>query len=73
MISVTHLNGGEFTLNAELIEYLESAQGTTVITLITGKKIIVKESRNELVTKVLDYRREIAHIKPDPLSFAIVE
>jgi flagellar protein FlbD len=68
MISATPLKGGEFTLNAELIEYIESAQGTTVITLITGKKIIVRESRDELVTRILDYRREIANVKPDPLS-----
>jgi flagellar protein FlbD len=73
MISVTHLNGGEFTLNAELIEYLESAQGTTVITLVTGKKIIVREARNDLVAKVLEYRREIINVKPDPVAFTTVE
>ena len=44
MIDVTKLDGKEITVNAELIEYIEEIP-ETVITLTTGKKIIVKESR----------------------------
>lgn len=73
MIVATPLKGEEFSLNAELIEYIESATGTSVVTLVTGKKIVVRESRDELVARILDYRREVARLKPDPLSFTTVE
>ena len=44
MIDVTKVNGKKFTLNSRLIETIEETPDT-VITLTTGKKIIVKESR----------------------------
>ena len=44
MIDVTKMNGLEFTINADLIEVIEEVPDT-VITLTTGKKIMVKESR----------------------------
>ena len=58
MIEVTRLNGMKFSLNPELIEIVE-ATPDTVITLTTGKKIIVKESRQEVKNLVLSYKREI--------------
>ena len=47
MIDVTKVNGKKFTLNSRLIETIEETPDT-VITLTTGKKIIVKESRQEV-------------------------
>ena len=44
MIEVTRLNGKGLTINSDLIEMIEETPDT-VITLTTGKKIIVKESR----------------------------
>lgn len=41
MIEVTRLNGKGLTINSDLIEMLEETPDT-VITLTTGKKIIVK-------------------------------
>ncbi|MDE5749111.1 MAG: flagellar FlbD family protein [Acetatifactor sp.] len=58
MIDVTRLNGTEITINAELIEIMEETPDT-VITLTTGKKIIVKESRQEIKNLVKSYRRDI--------------
>ncbi len=58
MIEVTRMNGKEMTLNAELIESIEEVPDT-VITLTTGKKIIVKESRQMLKSLVKLYKRDI--------------
>ena len=46
----------EFVLNADLIETVEETPDT-VITLTTGKKIIVEESSSEIIHRVLEYRR----------------
>ncbi len=56
MIKVTRLNGQEIVVNAELIEYLESSPDT-IIALTTGKKIMVKESVDEVVERIIEYRR----------------
>ncbi|MDR7865463.1 MAG: flagellar FlbD family protein [Sporomusaceae bacterium] len=48
----------DFVLNAELIETIEETPDT-VITLTNGKKLIVAEGMNEVVRRVMDYRREI--------------
>ena len=58
MIDVTRLNGKELTINCELIELVEETPDT-VITLTTGKKIIVKESRQEVKNLVILYRKGI--------------
>ncbi len=48
----------EFILNGELIETIEETPDT-VITLTSGRKIIVEESSNEVVRKFISYRREL--------------
>jgi flagellar protein FlbD len=58
LIELTKLNGRTFVLNAELIETIESTPDT-IITLTAGKKIVVQETREEVVNKVIDYRRKI--------------
>lgn len=58
MIELTRLNGVCFSLNPDLIEVIETTPDT-VITLTTGRKIIVKESRQEIKKLVLSYRRNI--------------
>ncbi|CRZ34558.1 flagellar protein FlbD [Herbinix hemicellulosilytica] len=58
MIEVTRLNGNKMTVNAELIERVEELPDT-VITLTTGNKIIVKESRQEVKNLVILYKKEI--------------
>ena len=52
------MNGLEFTINADLIEVIEEVPDT-VITLTTGKKIMVKESRLQIKSLVKNYKREI--------------
>lgn len=58
MIKVTRLNGKEYILNAELIETVEETPDT-VITLTTGKKLLVKESQKDIVGKVYEYKNNI--------------
>ncbi len=58
MINITKLNGKEITLNSDLIEYIESTPDTT-ITMTTGKKIIAKESINEIIEKIISYKQII--------------
>ena len=58
MIDLTRINDSEFTLNADLIESIEEVPDT-VITLTTGKKIFVKESRQQVKSLVKIYKREI--------------
>ena len=58
MIDVTKMNGLEFTINADLIEIIEEVPDT-IITLTTGKKIRVKESRLQIKNLVKRYKREV--------------
>jgi flagellar protein FlbD len=58
MIDLTYINNKDFTLNSDLIETVEETPDT-VITLTTGKKIIVKESRQKVKNLVKLYRKEI--------------
>ncbi len=56
MIKVTRLNGSELVLNCDLIEFVEAAPDT-IISLVTGKKIMIKETPDEVIEKVAEYRR----------------
>ncbi|MBP5330707.1 MAG: flagellar FlbD family protein [Lachnospiraceae bacterium] len=58
MIDVTRIDGREVTINAELIESVDEVPDT-VITLTTGKKIIVKESRQKVKNLVKSYKWDI--------------
>lgn len=58
MIDVTRMNGTVLTVNSDLIETVEEMPDT-VITLTNGKKIIVKESRQEVKNLVKLYKKEI--------------
>lgn len=58
MIKLTRLNEEQFVLNAELIKTVEE-NPNTVITLTTGNKYIVKESTDEVVKAVVEYKKNI--------------
>jgi len=58
MIDITTLDGRRITVNAELLEMVESVP-ETLITLTTGKRLLVKESQREIKELVLEYRRLI--------------
>ena len=64
MIEVTRLNGTQILVNADLIELVEETPDT-VITFTTGRKIIVKESRQEVKNLVKSYRSECNSFRID--------
>lgn len=61
MITVTRLNGTKVIINALLIEVIEES-ADTVITLTTGKKLVVKEKSSELLLLNQQYLRTIGLI-----------
>lgn len=54
MINLTRLNNSTIVLNALLIERIEHTPDT-VITLTTGRKVVVLESPEEVVEKAIGY------------------
>lgn len=58
MIKVTKLNGKEFVLNCENIETVEKTPDT-VISLENGNKYVVTETVDEVIEKVVEYKKKI--------------
>ncbi|MCI9662974.1 MAG: flagellar FlbD family protein [Lachnospiraceae bacterium] len=58
MIEVTKINGTKVLINPDLMELVEETPDT-VIAFTTGRKIIVKESRQEVKNLVILYRKDI--------------
>jgi flagellar protein FlbD len=58
MIKVTRFQGTEYYLNSDLIMTIEETPDT-VISLLNGVKIVVKEDMDEVVERIKNFRREI--------------
>ena len=58
VIRLTKFNNLIFYLNAEMIRSVESTPDT-VITMLSGEKILVKESPEEVTKKIIEYKRLI--------------
>ncbi len=58
MIEVTKLDMTRILINENLIETVETTPDT-VVTLTTGRKLIVKESRQDILNLVKSYKRDI--------------
>lgn len=56
MIQVTRLTGQPLTVNDELIEFMEKTP-ETVLTMTDGKKVTVKEGVEEIIEKIIAFRR----------------
>ncbi|MDR1270112.1 MAG: flagellar FlbD family protein [Planctomycetaceae bacterium] len=70
MIRLTRLNKDEFVLNAELIRYVERCPDT-LITLVNGETLMVRESLDEVVRRTVTYHQAKNLIpKPQYLPFA---
>lgn len=66
MIELTRLNNQPFLVNADLIKMVEQAPDT-VITLVTGEKLVVRENTHEVVRRVIEFRRQLLmnlHVGP---------
>ena len=56
MIKVTRLNESELVINADLIEFVEAIP-ETIISLTTGKKIMIKETVDDIIGRVAEFKR----------------
>jgi flagellar protein FlbD len=63
MISVTRLNGEEIIINADMIEFIEVTPDT-IISMISGKKILVMESSDAVQEKMIEYQQKIHGVHP---------
>jgi flagellar protein FlbD len=74
VIYVTRLDGSQLVVNADLIETVEHT-ADTVITLLDGKKLVVKTLVDDVVDRVIGYRQLIARgplrmVESPPLASA---
>jgi flagellar protein FlbD len=58
MIRLTRLNNSEFILNANLIKYIEK-RPDTIITLLNEEKVLIRETMEEVVERVIEYERKL--------------
>lgn len=58
MITLTKLNAHHFAINSDLIETIEETPDT-VITITNGNKYVVKETTQEVIDKIITYKRKI--------------
>lgn len=63
MIELTRFNGSRFFVNADLIEFVEMTPDT-VVSLIDNKKLLVRETADEIVARVVAYRSRIGASTP---------
>lgn len=68
MIRLTRLNNQPLVVNSDLIKSVESAPDT-VLTLVTGEKIVVLESIDDVLEKIIDFTRRILAGLPAPPVF----
>jgi flagellar protein FlbD len=59
MILLTRLNNRPLVVNSDMIKFIENTPDT-VITLISGEKIVVLESVAEVMDEIVNFRRRIA-------------
>lgn len=60
MIRLTRINRKPLVVNCDLVEHLETTPDT-VITMTTGQKFVVLESAEEIIQRVIEFRRAIAN------------
>lgn len=58
MIQLTRINHVPLVLNSDLIEHIEAAPDT-IISLTNGQKLVVSESVEEVVRRVVEFRRAV--------------
>ena len=63
MITLTRFNHSEIIVNADLIEFIERTPDT-MVTLLTGRKVLVLEAADEVRRRVIAYRAEVGSLIP---------
>jgi flagellar protein FlbD len=62
MIKVTRLNGKEYYINPHQIESIEVHPDTTLL-MLSGKYVVVKEGVEDVIERIVEYRRQIGAFK----------
>ena len=62
MVEVTRLNGEGFYVNPHQIEYVERNPDTT-LTMLSGKRLVIREDYHVLLDRIVAYRRLIGAFK----------
>jgi flagellar protein FlbD len=65
MIRLTRLNRALMVLNSDLIEHIDVTPDT-VITLTTGQILRVRESADEVIGRIVDFRRRLFNPEATP-------
>ncbi len=65
MIRVTRLNGSPLVINSEQIKMVEQTPDT-MITLLTGDRLVVKETVEEVVQRAIEYGRSLRVFGSEP-------
>ena len=68
MIHLTRLNNQPLVVNADLIKFIENAPDT-VITLLTGDKIVVRESVDEVLKRVAEFHERFLRRVAPTITF----
>lgn len=63
MFKLTKFTGEEFLINPEMIKLVEDC-GDTVVTLVTGERVLVKEGCEEIRDRFMAYKREAGSQAP---------
>jgi uncharacterized protein YlzI (FlbEa/FlbD family) len=58
MIQLTRLNGQPLVINSDLIKFIENAPDT-VISLVNGEKIVVRETGEQILERIVQFRRRV--------------
>ena len=58
MIKLTRLNESQFVLNSSLVKFIE-ARPDTIITLVNDEKLLVRESIDDVIERVVEYERKL--------------
>jgi flagellar protein FlbD len=64
MIAVTRLDGKTYWINPHMIESMEQTPDLT-ITMLSGKKIVIRDEPQNIIEKIIAYRRQIGIYKND--------
>jgi flagellar protein FlbD len=64
MVEVTRLDGKTYYVNPHQIEYIERNPDTT-LTMLSGKKLVVREDYQTVFSRIIEYRKLIGAFKSE--------
>jgi flagellar protein FlbD len=62
VIKVTRLDKKEYYINPHQIEYMEARPDTT-LHMLSGQYVVVRESMDDVIERIIEYRRRIGGLK----------